>query len=206
MRLFSRKGTYTSDELIKLLRGSDEEVNQAMRVIYKKNYQVLKSFILKRKGREEEVGEMLHRAIIKFVEKVRDEKPLDIKNPSGYVFNACKNQWLNSKRNTNRYSDLSEDLIRNQAGEESNAQKHLELQEMKSAVTELLDELGGKCKELLIWSLGEGIDMKTVAKSLSYQNAQTAMNRKSKCKKKLKELVRKHTGYQQLVHQVIYSD
>lgn len=206
MRLFGGKRPDSSEELLALLRGSEEEVNRAMRIIYKRNYQGLKNFILSRNGNKQDVDEILQRALLNFVEKVRDEKLLDIKNPVGYVFTICKNQWLNSKRYTNRQSDLSEEVIHAQVEEESNAHEQLELEEMKAAVAELLEKLGGKCKELLIWSLGEGIDMKTVAKSLAYQSTQAAMNGKSKCKKKLKELVSKQKGYQQLIHQVIYSD
>ena len=206
MGLFSSKDTPKNTELTKLLQGGKEDVNLAMRSIYKKNYPVLRAFIHKNGGTEEEVKDILQEVLLKFVEKFRDQLLNDIKNPYGYVFNACKNQWLNSRRGANRFSEIGDKIVEERPGVDLNAQENLEQRDLKQAVHELLGKLGDTCRKLLIWSLGEGIDMKSVAKSLAYQNAQTAMNRKSKCKKQLKELVSGHTAYQKLIDQLLFSE
>ena len=67
----------------------------------------------------------------------------------------------------------------------------------------LLGRMGEKCRKILLWAEGEGRPMKWIAQSLGYSGPQVAMNKKSSCKKKLMDLVRKHPEYTTLIHEII---
>lgn len=200
-----RKPQTESANWMEMLSGGKTERNAALQAIIRNSYPTVKSYVLKHGGNEQDAGEILQQTVVQLVEKIRDAQLPTIQNLPAYVFRACKNRWLNHRRTMKRQEPLAPEVAE-RGGEEIDPHQLLERTDLQAAVQQLLKGLGEKCKNLLIWSLGEGIDMKSIAKDLGYENAQTAMNIKSRCKKKLLGLVQGSPGYQQLVHQVLFID
>ena len=205
-KILPRKAPARSDTLLAMLNGGQQEINSAFKLILYHNYPRVRKYILKNGGSEQDALEVLQQTFVRLVEKIRDKGLPAIGNVHAYLFRACQNHWLNDRRRASRHEPLNRELKEVPLSGRTDPYTLVERSDLKEAVHQLLSQLGDKCRKLLIWSLGEGLDMKRVAKELGYENAQTAMNIKSRCKQKLKRLVQASPSYQQLVHQVLFSD
>ena len=83
--------------------------------------------------------------------------------------------------------------------EEPTADIAMELQQTKAELMHVIDELGENCKKILLLFYFENMSMKEIVAHLPYENEQVVRNKKSKCLKKLEQLVTNNTN---LYHQL----
>lgn len=201
-----RPSQHADDDLLAMLSGNSQMRGVAIKELFGTSYRKVTAYLRKHGGDEESAKEILQQVLVKLVEKARDGKLDAVNSLEAYLISACKNQWMNLQRRAGKEVAIPENFSESQVDGNAGPYRLLEQQDLKNAVRDLLGQLGEKCRDLLIWSLGEGLDMKSIAVELGYKTAQTAMNSKSRCKQKLKELVQQQPGYQQLIRQIILPD
>jgi DNA-directed RNA polymerase specialized sigma24 family protein len=99
---------------------------------------------------------------------------------------VCKNLWLKQLGKNSRM--MGEEQIKPQAHSETPVGG--QAMDLKK-IHEALDELGDTCKNILVMFYFDGYDMDTIAKSLQFNNADTAKAKKYQCFKKLEEIVKR---------------
>jgi len=170
------------------MKGSKEQRDRALGVVYKSNKERVCSFVLSNSGSEEEAKDVFQEAIIAFYENVRNGKFKGESAISTYLYSITRFKWLNQiKKNTVR-KEHHESVAQDQFTESPLAR--LIEGEKKAGVLEVLAQLGTSCKDLLIENLFHGASMKEIAKNGSYSSEQIVRNKKYKCLQKLKELIR----------------
>ena len=82
---------------------------------------------------------------------------------------------------------------------EVGAHTAMEIRQSKADLMKVMDQLGENCKKILLLFYYENKSMKEIVTELPYENEQVVRNKKSKCLKKLEQLV---TGNKNLYDQL----
>jgi len=170
------------------MKGSKEQRDRALGIIYSSNKKKVCSFVLSNSGSEEEAKDVYQEAIIAFYENVRDGKFKGESAISTYLYSITRFKWLNQ---------IKKNMVRKAHHENVDQETFMDSPmailiegERKAGVLEVLTQLGSSCKELLIENIYHGASMKEIVQSGLYSSEQIVRNKKYKCLQKLKELIR----------------
>ncbi|MBL7811651.1 MAG: sigma-70 family RNA polymerase sigma factor [Bacteroidetes bacterium] len=178
-------GTDSGEEanLIDRLRNGEQE---ALVELYKSNFAMVKSYVLRNNGALEDAEDLLQESLVVLWQNVRKAEFELTSRISTYLMAVCKNLWLKQLSKNGRM--MGEELIQPQA--HSVNPDHGQNMDLKK-IGDALDEMGETCRTLLVMFYFDGYDMDTIAKTLNFNNADTAKAKKYQCFKKLEEIVKK---------------
>ncbi|MEM9821270.1 MAG: sigma-70 family RNA polymerase sigma factor [Bacteroidota bacterium] len=187
---------WTDESLIKSLRSNNDlEVNAAFKFLFREYFPSIKNYILSHRGTVKDAEDIFQDGLIVLYKKVRNEDFELTSALKTYVYSICKYIWYNRVRKKKEVEleegtdfilpdeDQLTILIKSEAGE---------------LIADLFGELGEECKKLLVLFYYDRQKMKAIAQQLNLVSEQVAKNRKSRCLKKLREMVMQSTHYQDL--------
>lgn len=191
--------TYTDADLLEWLKSPDERVNdRALRYLYRELYGMIERMVLNNNGNEEAAADVFQDALITFYNQVRD-KDLSLNcSIKTYVYSICRNLWLMRLRKQKRETPLQES--HESVPVQESIFDHLVETEHSALVKEMLDQLGGDCQQILQYYYFERLRMNKIMQLMNLANEQVAKNKKSRCMKKLRELVDGQPLFQQLAN------
>ncbi len=191
--------TYTDAELLEWLKSPDERVNdRALRYLYRELYGMIERMVLNNSGSEEAAADIFQDALITFYNQLR-EKELSLNcSIKTYVYSVCRNLWLMRLRKQKRETPLQES--HESVPVQESVFDTLVETEHSALVKEMLNQLGGDCQQILQYYYFERLRMKKIMQLMSLANEQVAKNKKSRCMKKLRDLVDGQPLFQQLAN------
>jgi RNA polymerase sigma factor (sigma-70 family) len=129
-------------------------------------------------------------AVIVLYEKSKDPDFKLTCSIQTYINSICRNQLLNKYKENSRFISKVDDFDPNVNDwfEEFDEEKETRLSSIESAL-EILKEKGEKCFEILKRFFYQKQSMVEIAVELNYTNGDNVKNQKSRCQKKLKEIV-----------------
>lgn len=150
-------------------------------------------------GTSAEAQDVLQDAIVAVYSSIIEKKFRGESSVTTFTFAVAKNQWLNRlkrKQIESKYISANKDseLVENLLPAYYN-------QEKKAAVAQLFSGLGSACEELLIKIYYMNYSMKDIVKESKFDNEQVVRNKKYKCMKSLKTLLKSNTHYIELLRQ-----
>jgi RNA polymerase sigma factor (sigma-70 family) len=167
--------------------------DSALQYIYKENREKVCSFILSNNGNSEEAKDVFQESMIAFYENVRDGKFKAESKISTYIYSIARFKWLNQLKKDQirklHYGKLKDDFKTSFTFEKNQLATIIE-GEHKLAIENLLTSLGAICKKILIESIYYNLSMKEITKNGNFSSEQVVRNKKSKCLKKLKDLLK----------------
>jgi len=169
-------------ELLARIEAGDKD---ALVGIYKSNYSMIRSYVIKNQGREEDAEDLLQDALIVLWQKVQQGNFVLSSKLSTYMMAICKNLWL--KRLGKLQKMDGEDKILPHL--HVCADNFSDLSDFKH-LQKAMDEIGDTCKNLLLLFYFDGNDMEQIARKMQFANADTAKAKKYKCFKKLEALIK----------------
>lgn len=180
---------WSDEEIISCLLNESIKRDLALKQLYIQLYPIIKSFIVKNNGTEEDAADIFQDGIIVFYEKVRLRQFKLNSSIRTYVYSVCKHLWLNKLRAQKKITSLTEES-------ESITVDPLSLniigtREKNEYLIKLLASLGEDCKKVLLYYYFDRLKMKQIADRMNFANEQVAKNKKSSCLKKLKTIVSK---------------
>lgn len=137
--------------------------------------------IIRNNGSEHEAKDVYQDSLIIFWQKVRKGDFVLSSKISTFIFGICQRRWMKElERKGKLNSDLPEqheiiDIHRN---------------ERIKIINECLNELGDKCRRILIYYYFDNMTMEDIAKKLGMNNADTAKSKKYKCKAELDKIIK----------------
>jgi RNA polymerase sigma factor (sigma-70 family) len=170
-------------EILERLQKGDQEV---LIELYHANYNMVRNYVVKNNGVVEDAEDLLQDALVVLWQNVRKPGFELTSKISTYMMAVCKNLWLKQLGKNSRM--MGEEQIKPQAHSETPVGG--QAMDLKK-IHEALDELGDTCKNILVMFYFDGYDMDTIAKSLQFNNADTAKAKKYQCFKKLEEIVKR---------------
>lgn len=127
-------------------------------------------------------------AFIVFVLKIK-QGTYKNENLKSFVCKVSKNIWLNKNKRDSKFKDLDPKsleylLVDTSQSEESESAKEL----LKNAIA-AINAMSKKCNQILTLTLLEGHSLDTVTERLKYKNKEVLKSMKSRCLKKLLEML-----------------
>ena len=175
-------------ELIDMICGDKKDRETALRFVYAENRLKAMSFVLKNSGNEEEAKDVFQESMIAFYENVKAGKFEGQSSINTYLYSIIKFNWMNriKKKGVNR---KHLEVIRDEKLKDFELSPKLYDKERRQRIMDLFGQLGEKCRYILVESIYHNSSMKEIAKSGKFSNDQIVRNQKTKCLKKLREIV-----------------
>ncbi|CAN5221281.1 hypothetical protein BH09BAC2_BH09BAC2_10370 [soil metagenome] len=170
-----------------LLRGLASNDKKAIESIYRNNYKLIESFIIKNKGYPEDARDIFQEAMIVLYEKSKTEGFELSCQIRTYLYSVCRRLWLKKLQQSQRiYPGLenAENIV--------SVDEEMEVHEKRNAdfgiMEDALGKMGEPCKSLIEAYYINKKSMPEIAEQFGYTNADNAKNQKYKCLVRLKKI------------------
>lgn len=187
--------TYDDESILNAIR-TDAVSSKVFAVLYQRIFPKVKHYILKSGGDLHESKDIFQDALLIFCRKVKASEYSHDTEIDGYLYTICRNLWINRVKIKNRTSQL--DQLTVEVADTSDVERFVLVKEQQSEFSVLLENLGDRCKELLINSAFLKLSMKEIAEKMGFANENTAKTKKYKCKQRLLSLVDENPEIKQL--------
>jgi len=179
----------TDNEIITNIKdGTVRDCEIAFRQLYKSQYKMIETFVLRNSGTLDDVQDVFQETVISLYNNIKEDKYSPQSMLSTYLFAICKNIWFNSLRKNGRVSLIENKEFDNNPSDED-IESIMEYTELQQQIGELLHSVGQECATVLKLFYFERIKMLKIALKMNYSTEQEAKNKKYKCMKKLKAIV-----------------
>jgi len=177
-------------EILAAFRQADiNHQNKVIKYMYVEYFPVILSYINRNNGSEEDAADVFQDALVVFYQKSR--KPDFQLNCAvkTYLYSISRNTWLNRMRSRKKEVRMDEDF--ETVAVQDEVLDMLVENEHKNLISNLMNKLGDKCREILTLVYFERLKMDEVAERVGMSSAQVVRNQKSRCMKKLKSMIEK---------------
>ena len=172
-------------ELIRLQKN-----DRALVALYK-NFPAVKKMILSKGGHASDAEDIFQEGLIILCTKVKDPGFVLTAQLSTYLFSVCRFLWKDELKKRKDHQVLDFDTGLN-AAEEQALKDHTEEDAQIKLAEKVINELGQRCREVLVLFYSGQLKLKAIAAKMGYNSENTAKNQKYKCleaaKNKLKEM------------------
>jgi RNA polymerase sigma factor (sigma-70 family) len=171
---------YSDHKVLNEIRKGNEDM---LVYLYDKHKAMIRSFILKNSGSEDDVTEILHETVIASWQNMMKPTFLLQSKISTYLMAIAKNLWFKELKKRSRFTVVDETLNEQKAGESKPNMDHV-------LVRQMMDEIDETCRKLLTLFYFDGMDQKAIADEMGFANASTVKAKKYQCFKKLEGAVK----------------
>lgn len=171
-----------------MLLGNEAERDNALKTIYEQCRGQIHNYVMVNSGNESDACDMQQEAMIVFYENVRDNKFKGESTISTYLFSIAKFKWLNELKKNRKASERHLKVVREE--QEPDALDLIMKEEEENMILDLISELGKTCKDILVQSFYFNSSIKEIVQELGFSNEQVARNKKYKCLKGLRSLLK----------------
>lgn len=168
-------------QLVEMIKAGNED---ALVNIYKSYFGMVRTFILKNNGTEDEVDDVLQDSLIAVWRNVnKPDFSLTVKL-STYLMAIVKNLWFKQLKKKTRFTVVDESL-QEKATADNISTDHLD----HSVIRQLVAELDETCMRLLSYFYFDGLENKVIAEKMGFANTDTVKAKKYQCFKRLQNSV-----------------
>lgn len=182
----------TDEELIRLLRGTEPERDEALKYIYVYSgwRQAAKSLVLSAGGAVPDAEDAVHDAIIRLDNHVRNFNYRYEGSLRSFFIGICRWRWYSARRSVKRL-DNTDDLLKLDGVETFDPAVLMLAGEQKAIVDEVLNLLDTVCREvLMLYKLS--YSMEEIARELDLKNPNNAKQKVHHCRENLRKLGNNH--------------
>lgn len=173
----------------------DQEIINAIRTgnnsfvlnhLYKVALPKIIRLVIQNNGDEEEAKDVFQDAVIALFNTVKLNKYDESKEIDAFLYFVARNLWINRVKKKNKQHDILE-LEAKEATDSPLAS--IITEEKQSAINDLMNKIGAQCKELLRYTMHEGLSMKEIAEKMGFSGETVAKTTHYRCKQKLASLI-----------------
>ncbi|MEM1321702.1 MAG: sigma-70 family RNA polymerase sigma factor [Bacteroidota bacterium] len=174
--------------IVEQLLSPDERTNDdILRYLHRRLYPMICRFLLNNKGSQADADDIFQEALIAIFKMVRQGKVDGNVNIEAYIYSICRNLWLKRLHKYRKETELTDEMTAIPT-EDAGIKSFID-DDQKAAVEALFQQLGDDCRKVLMYYYYERRSMKEIMKLMNYSSEQVAKNKKSRCMKKLNELI-----------------
>ena len=100
---------WSDEEIIVCLQGEYVKRELALKELYRRLFPIIKSYIQKNNGTEEDAADIFQDAIVVFYEKVRLNQFQLTSTIRTYIYSVCRHLWLNKLRAHKKVISLTDE-------------------------------------------------------------------------------------------------
>jgi RNA polymerase sigma factor (sigma-70 family) len=184
---------FTDSSLILALR-SDAGSDEAIRYLYRTQYQLTEAYIKQNSGTAEDAEDIFQEVVLIFIEIVKKDKFRGESSVSTFLYALTRNTWLNELKRRGK-SKLRDEIFEKGKDKETMDVSHfIANRETKLQLMQLVEKLGENCKKILLAFYFENLAIKEILQKLDYENEQVVRNKKYKCLKQLEQMITGEPG------------
>lgn len=173
---------FSDSQLVEEIKSGNED---ALLSMYKSHFSMVKSFILKNNGTEDEIDDVFQDSLIAVWRNVnRPDFSLTVKM-STYLMSIVKNLWYKQLRKKTRFTVVDESSKEKISADDISTD-HMDHQ----LIHQMVAELDETCKKLLSYFYFDGFENKVIAEKMGFANTDTVKSKKYQCFKKLETAVK----------------
>ena len=181
--------TITTDaELLRELRSGDR-IDDAIRTIYRSYFDSLGWYVMNNNGSRHDAEDVFQEVVLSFIDLVQKNKFRGESSIKTFLFALNRHAWLNELKKRGRTLKREERYQKGQELHELNVSDMIVHREERRQVASLMEQLGDTCKKILLLFYYENLSITEILNSLHYENEQVVRNKKSKCLKKLEQMI-----------------
>ena len=159
-----------------------------MRYLYRRYYRMIEQLILKNNGSAEAAADIFQDGLVVFYRKVREPNFRMTSAMGTFLYAICRNLWLMQLRKRKRETALTE-VHEDTVAIGDDVFDYLQDTERSQWVADALGQLKEDCRQVLVYFYFDRLKMSEIMERMGYQSEQVAKNKKSRCMKRLRELV-----------------
>lgn len=163
------------------------DVDKGLTAVYSQVYPSILRYVLQNNGSEVEAKDLFQEGLIAFYTQVKKGSFNLTSSLKTYLFAVCRNQWLSRLKGKKKVGELEPDHYR--IAEETDHLQLLITTENQQLLQQILQHLGVECQQLLVYYYFDRFRMREIAQKMDFSSEQIAKNKKSKCMKKLLQLL-----------------
>jgi RNA polymerase sigma factor (sigma-70 family) len=175
-------------EIIHLIRL--DKTDKALDALYK-NFPMVYKMIKSTGGNIQDAEDVFQEALIILYRKIKETDFKLTARLSTYLFSVCRFLWKDELKKR-KYPVTPDFETGFPAEEEQSFGIVVEKENQAKLAEKVLNELGDRCRELLLLFYHSGLKLKEIASRMGYSSENTAKNQKYKCletaRNKLKEM------------------
>jgi RNA polymerase sigma factor (sigma-70 family) len=184
------KNQLTDEYLLQLINKGGPDEDEAIRALYVQYFDGLCKQVVFNGGRDEDGQDMFQETVIAFLHSVKQGRFRGEASIKTYLYAMNRNIWRNEMRSRDRSSKREKNYEGMERKEDFSGASGLENKQVSQQLVALLENLGENCKQILMQFYYEERSMKEIVAATSYENEQVVRNKKSKCLKKLADMLR----------------
>ena len=183
------KKLYTDQEIIDgLLQGGKGE-HAFLKQLYRENQTTILAFIQENNGSLEEAKDVFQEGILILYKQLKAQKFRGESQLNTYLFSICRYLWYHKLKKESRRADLlaqQEDLP---SPSHIDPYRRMQDEEQRALMMALFQQIGDKCRQVLLYSLYYDYAMKEIAEEMGFKSDQIARNKKHRCLGRLKKVL-----------------
>ena len=164
-----------------------DQDNNAVLYLYQTYFGPCLHYVTTNNGSHEDAEDIFQEVVVAFIYLVRQNRFRGESSIKTFLYALNKNLWLNELKRRGRAVKREEKYEMQADRNLAKADLMIEQKEAYLQLMEIIEELGEKCKQILLMFYYENQSMKEIMHSTNYENEQVVRNKKYKCLKKLEE-------------------
>ena len=180
--------TFTDTALLQVLC-SDENPDDAIRFLYRTQFDKTMAYIKQNNGTEEDAQDIFQELLLVFIELVKKDKFRGESSISTFLYALTRNIWLNELKKRGRSKLRDEKFDKQQPATDMGISHYMMHREMKTTLMQLVESLGETCKKILLAFYFDNLPVKDILLVTAYDNEQVVRNKKYKCLKQLEQMI-----------------
>lgn len=183
--------TNTYQDIIPELRGAD--IERPVKLLYDLYFEGIIAQISANGGNREDGADIFQEAVLVLIEKVKTGQFRGDSSIKTFLSAIARNLWLFELRTRERRKKR-EVVYMTGEDKEVPAGNDFFNKNSNRDLLQVMGEIGENCKKILTGFYYEAKSMRQLLTEFDYENEQVLRNKKSKCMKKLKELLQTNTA------------
>lgn len=164
------------------------QIERPVKKLYEQYFEAIITQICVNGGNRDDGADIFQEAVLVLIDKVKTGQFRGESSIKTFLFAIARNLWLHELRTTSRRSNREKMYMSSEEKMEERPYPLLE-QGNISALEKVMEQVGDRCKKILTGVYYEDKSMRELLEEFDYENEQVLRNRKSRCMKKLKELI-----------------
>jgi RNA polymerase sigma factor (sigma-70 family) len=193
---------FPDSELLANIR-SGQRMDEAIKAIYRDHFNSLSWYVLNNSGSRQDAEDIFQEVLISFIDLVQKDKFRGESSVRTFLFSLNRHSWLNELKRRGRSQVREEKFERAQDRVDADISVQMIDREDKAEVARLVEELGETCKKILLLFYYQGLSMKEILQTTSYENEQVLRNKKYKCLKQLEKMINEKPALKETLKQLL---
>jgi RNA polymerase sigma factor (sigma-70 family) len=180
---------YSDADLVNMLKNEPKSSDIAILALYENYYSILSNFVLNNGGNEQDAEDIFQESIVSFIDMVKNDKYRQEASIKTMLYTINRNIWYTEVTKRGKAKTRNRLYVAENEIEEKNIDEYIGQREAREELLKIIEQLGAQCKEILLLFYYENLSMKEIYEKTSYESEQSVRNKKSKCLKKMEQLM-----------------